>query len=70
MQQDQRRLLSILAVAAAHTVDAVERKFNGADRAHADQLAQALKLTWPTYWHATAEDFFSRVSKDQTPSPP
>ena len=66
MQQDQRRVLSILAVAAAHTVDAVERKFNGADRAHADQLAQALKLDMSTYWHATAEGFFSRVSKDQT----
>jgi ParB family transcriptional regulator, chromosome partitioning protein len=66
MQQDQRRVLSILAVAAAHTVDAVERKFNGADRAHADQLAQALKLNMADYWHATAEGFFSRVSKDQT----
>ncbi len=65
MQQDQRRLISILAVAAAHTVDAVERKFNGADRAHADQLAQALKLSMADYWHATADNFFSRVSKDQ-----
>ena len=66
MQQDQRRVLSILAVAAAHTVDAVERKFNGADRAHADQLATALKLDMASYWHATAEGFFTRVSKDQT----
>ena len=66
MQQDQRRVLSILAVAAAHTVDAVERKFNGADRAHADQLAQALKLNMADFWQASAEGFFSRVSKDQT----
>jgi ParB family transcriptional regulator, chromosome partitioning protein len=66
LQQDQRRLLSILAVAAAHTVDAVERKFNGADRAHADRLAKALKLNMADYWHASAEGFFSRVSKEQT----
>jgi ParB family transcriptional regulator, chromosome partitioning protein len=66
MQQDQRRVLSILAVAAAHSVDAVQRKFNGADRAHADQLATALKLDMASYWQATAEGFFSRVSKDQT----
>lgn len=66
MQQDQRRLLAILAVAAAHTVDAVEKKFNGADRAHADQLATALKLDMSQYWQASAEGYFSRVSKDQT----
>jgi ParB family transcriptional regulator, chromosome partitioning protein len=65
MQQDQRRLLAILAVAAAHTVDAVESKFNGADRQHADQLATALKLNMADYWSATADGFFSRVSKDQ-----
>lgn len=66
MQQDQRRVLSILAVAAAHSVDAVQRKFNGADRAHADQLATALKLDMGSYWRPTADNFFSRVSKDQT----
>jgi ParB family transcriptional regulator, chromosome partitioning protein len=66
MQQDQRRMLSILAVAAAHSVDALQRKFNGADRAHADQLATALKLDMAAFWQATAEGFFSRVSKDQT----
>jgi ParB family chromosome partitioning protein len=66
MQQDQRRLLSILAVAAAHTVDAVEKKFNGADRNHANQLAEALKLDMSVFWQASAEGFFSRVSKEQT----
>jgi ParB family transcriptional regulator, chromosome partitioning protein len=65
LQQDQRRLLSILAVAAAHTVDSVETKFNGADRAHADQLAEALKLDMSSYWQAGADNFFSRVSKEQ-----
>jgi ParB family transcriptional regulator, chromosome partitioning protein len=66
MQQDQRRLLAFLAIAPAHTVDAVEKKFNGADRASADRLATALKLDMADYWQATAEGFFSRVSKDQT----
>ncbi len=66
LQQNQTRLLSILAVAAAHTVDAVQTKHNGADRAHADQLATALKLNMADYWKPTADGFFSRVSKDQT----
>jgi ParB family transcriptional regulator, chromosome partitioning protein len=66
MQQDQRRLLSILAVAAAHTVNAVEKKFNGADRTSADQFAEAVKLDMSVFWQAGAENFFSRVSKEQT----
>ncbi len=66
MQQDQRRIMAILAAAAAHTVDAVQRKFNGADRAHADQLATALKLDMSAYWSAGADNFFSRVSRKQT----
>lgn len=65
MQQSPTRLQAILAAEIAPAVDAVQRKFNGADRGAADQLATALKLDMSEYWHATAEGYFGRVSKTQ-----
>ena len=67
MGRDQKTLLAILAVCAACTVDAVEKR-RGADRAtgldeHAAQLAAALKLDMTQYWQPTAEGYFGRVSK-------
>jgi len=65
LQQSPTRVASIIAATVAPAVNAVERKFNGADRQAADQLATALKLDVSQFWSATAEGFFSRVSKDQ-----
>jgi ParB family chromosome partitioning protein len=66
MAKDQKTLLAILAVCAACTVDAVEKR-RGADDAdvleHAAQLAAALKLDMTQYWQPTAEGYFGRVSK-------
>jgi ParB family chromosome partitioning protein len=66
MAKDQKALLAILAVCAACTVDAVEKR-RGADRAagldHATQLAAALKLDMTQYWQPSAEGYFGRVSK-------
>jgi len=66
MAKDQKSLLAILAVCAACTVDAVEKR-RGADRAtgldHAAQLAAALKLDMTQYWQPTAAGYFGRVSK-------
>ena len=67
LQQDQKALLAILAVCAATTVDAVEKKRgmaeHGPDLAHAAQLGQALKLDMAAYWQPTAEGYFGNVPK-------
>jgi ParB family chromosome partitioning protein len=65
--QDQKALLAILAVCAAMTVDAVEKKRGAAERApaseHAAQLGQALKLDMAEYWQPTVEGYFGSVPK-------
>jgi ParB family chromosome partitioning protein len=70
MAKDQKTLLAILAVCAASTVDAVEKRRGATDHAldatHAQQLAEGLKLDMAEYWQPTAEGYFGRVSKDQT----
>ena len=67
LQQDQKALLAILAVCAATTVDAVEKRRGvaerGPDLAHAAQLGQALKLDMADYWQPTAEGYFGNVPK-------
>lgn len=67
IEQDQKALLAILAVCAAMTVDAVEKKRGPAERAtasaHAAQLGQALKLDMAEYWQPTVEGYFSNVPK-------
>lgn len=64
--RDQKTLLAILAVCAASTVDAVERRRGAMDHApdaaHAGQLAEALKLDMTKYWHPT-KSYFGRVPK-------
>ena len=70
IEQDQKTLLSILAVCAGHTVDAVEKKHDGGKAAasmqHASELAAALKLDMAEYWQPSAAGYFGRVSKQQT----
>ena len=67
IEQDQKALLAILAICAATTVDAVEKKRGAAERApasaHAAQLGQALKLDMAAYWQPTAEGYFGNVPK-------
>ena len=67
IEQDQKALLAILAICAATTVDAVEKKRGAAERApasaHAAQLGQALKLDMADYWQPTAEGYFGNVPK-------
>jgi ParB family chromosome partitioning protein len=67
IEQDQKALLAILAICAAMTVDAVEKKRGAAERApgsaHAAQLGQALKLDMAEYWQSTAEGYFGNVPK-------
>ena len=67
LQQDQKALLAILAICAATTVDAVEKKGGVTERAtasaHAAQLGQALKLDMAEYWQPTVEGYFGNVPK-------
>jgi ParB family chromosome partitioning protein len=67
LDQDQKTLLAVLAVCAACTVDAVEKKHgygeSGTALDHAGELAQALKLDMARYWQPTVEGYFARVSK-------
>jgi len=65
IEQDRKTLLAILAVAAGHTLDAVQKKHDPVPCDHADQLAAALKLDMADWWQATAAGYFARVSKRQ-----
>lgn len=60
-------LLDLIAVCAAISIDATHSKFadfsNKQRMANADQLATTLRLDMTRYWTATAEGFFSRVTK-------
>ena len=68
LDQDQKTLLSILAVCAARTIDAVEKRHGAMDHApHATGLAEALRLDMTGYWQPTAEGYFGRVSKSVDP---
>jgi ParB family chromosome partitioning protein len=65
--KDQKSLLAILAVCAACTVDAVEKRRFATEREpnaqHAAQLAEALKIDMTKYWQPTVAGYFGRVSK-------
>ena len=65
LEQPTATLLDLLAYAAAKSVNALQlghyerRK----QRAHADRLAQALKIDMTQWFEPTAENYFGRVSK-------
>ena len=68
LDQPQNVLLDVLAVAAAHTVNAVQRphddgscgRLNGAKA-----LAQALEIDMANWRQASAANYFGRIKKDQ-----
>lgn len=66
MGRSQDQLLELQAYAAAQLVNGLKFPHDRADSPRlraADQLAQALDLDMADWWEATAESFFSRVSK-------
>jgi ParB family chromosome partitioning protein len=66
LEQDQATLLELMAFCAACTVDAVQRKQDRPDCsriAHANTLAEALKLDLASWFTPTAENYFNRVSR-------
>lgn len=65
MDQSQSDLLQLLAYAAAHSVNAVEKKFSSRSqaRAHADQMGRALNVDMRDWFETTAESYFSHVNR-------
>ena len=66
LEQDQQVLLDLLAFCMARSVNAVRTKKDSADDhrfAHADRLADTLKLDMSVWFTPTAENYFARVSK-------
>ena len=64
--QTQDTLLDLMAVCAAHTVDAVQTKHGGQDAnslRHADDLAEALQLDMRQWFTPTASNFFGKIGK-------
>jgi ParB family chromosome partitioning protein len=60
--------LEILAVAVAHTVNAVQSPHDDASTgrlAAADALARALTFDMADWWQPTAANYFARIKKDQ-----
>ena len=66
LAQSQDTLLDLLAVSAAHAVDAVREKSHRADDPsllHADALAEALKLDMHDWFTPTVGNYFGRVNR-------
>jgi ParB family chromosome partitioning protein len=66
LEQKQDTLLDLVAVCAAHAVDAVQTKHGGQDAnslRHADDLAEALQLDMRQWFTPTASNFFAKISK-------
>jgi ParB family chromosome partitioning protein len=67
IRQTQDTLLALMAVSAAHAVDAVREKRTpeDADRLlHADALAKALGFDMRAWFQPTAANYFGRVKRD------
>jgi ParB family transcriptional regulator, chromosome partitioning protein len=61
-------LLKVLAVAVAHTVNAVQSPHDDGSTgrlAAANALARALTLDMANWWQPTAANYFARIRKDQ-----
>lgn len=65
LQQDQDRLLELLAFAAAHSINAVDigTSYRRREREHADQLGRALGTDMTKWFEPTAESYFNRVNR-------
>ncbi len=68
LARSREELLDLLAVIAATSVDAVQRKLDRSDSSrlsHAQALARALQLEMGNWFEPTAENYFARVSRAQ-----
>ena len=68
LDQPQNVLLNVLAAAAAHTVNAIQRPHDEPSSGRlggSKALAQALELDMANWWQASAANYFGRIKKDQ-----
>ena len=65
LEQPTSTLLDLLAYAAAKSVNAVQHPHyeRRSQRAHAERLAQALKIDMTQWYAPTGENYFGRISK-------
>ena len=65
MEQPQDTVLSLLAFGAAHSVNAVEKKFTDRKKGieQANQLGYALKLHMPDWFETTGDSYFKHVNR-------
>jgi ParB family transcriptional regulator, chromosome partitioning protein len=68
LERSRDELLEMLALVAATTVDAMQRKGDSLQATrlqHAKHLGHALQLNMSTWFNPTAENYFGRVTRDQ-----
>ncbi|WP_234823118.1 chromosome partitioning protein ParB [Ensifer adhaerens] len=65
MEQPQDTVLSLLAFGAAHSVNAVEKKFTDRKKGieQANQLGRALKVHMQDWFETTADSYFKHVNR-------
>ncbi|MDX1047132.1 chromosome partitioning protein ParB [Sinorhizobium medicae] len=65
LEQPQDMVLSLLAFGAAHSVNAVEKKFTDRKRGieQANQLGRALKVNMPDWFETTGDSYFKHVNR-------
>ena len=65
MDQSRDELLALLAYAAAHSVNAVRKRYDdrAKGREHANVLAHALNVDMTAWFEPTAENYFERINK-------
>ncbi len=65
LEQPQDVVLSLLAFGAAHSVNAVEKKFTDRKKGieQANQLGRALRVNMPDWFETTGESYFKHVNR-------
>jgi ParB family chromosome partitioning protein len=65
LEQSREELLSLLAYAAAHAVNAVEVKFSDRRKGieQANQLGRALKVDMTNWFETTADSYFGHINR-------
>ncbi|WP_208180162.1 ParB/RepB/Spo0J family partition protein [Sinorhizobium medicae] len=65
LEQPQDMVLMLLALGAAHSVNAVEKKFTDRKKGieQANQLGRALKVNMPDWFETTGDSYFKHVNR-------
>lgn len=65
LRQDREHLLTLLAFAAAHSLNAMETKFHGRSKglAHANEIGKALDVDMRRWFETTDESYFTHLTR-------